>query len=81
MIYRDVTSMGKYPIDIYTEPLRSIITFVIPVGILMSVPTKALLGVLNISTVIASFLIGFFTFIFSILLWRYSLKRYTSASS
>lgn len=81
MIYRDLTSMGRFPIDIYTEPLRSFITFVIPVGILMSVPTKALLGLLNTTTVLIAFAIGFSFFGVSLLLWRYSLKRYTSASS
>ena len=81
MIYRDVTSMGRFPIDIYTEPLRSFITFVIPVGVLMSVPTKALIGVLSVSIILVSFSIGFIIFSSSILLWRYSLKKYTSASS
>lgn len=81
MIYRDLTSMGRFPIDIYTEPLRSFITFVIPVGILMSVPTKALLGILNATTILIAFAIGFSFFGVSLLLWRYSLKQYTSASS
>ncbi|EKD32162.1 MAG: hypothetical protein ACD_77C00163G0001, partial [uncultured bacterium] len=27
MIYRDITGMGKFPIDIYGEPLRSFVTF------------------------------------------------------
>ncbi len=81
MIYRDVTSMGRFPIDIYSEPLRSFITFVLPVGILMSLPAKAMLGVVNFGTVILSVIISLIFFSLSIILWRYSLKKYTSASS
>lgn len=81
MIYRDVTSMGRFPIDIYSEPLRSFITFVLPVGILMSLPAKAMLGVVNFGTIILSVIISLIFFSLSIILWRYSLKKYTSASS
>lgn len=81
MIYRDITSMGRFPVDIYKEPLRSLITFALPVGIMMSIPTKAILGILHPITIIASFIIGFIIFSFSISLWRFALHRYTSASS
>lgn len=81
MIYRDFTSMGRFPIDIYKEPLRSLVTFAIPIGIMMTIPTKALMGLINTSLVLISFAIGFSIFIASIMLWRYALKRYTSASS
>lgn len=47
MIYRDLTSVGRFPIEIYQEPFRWIITFLIPVGIMMSFPTQSLFGTLN----------------------------------
>jgi len=34
MLYRDLTQMGRLPIEVYQEPLRGLMTFVIPVGIL-----------------------------------------------
>lgn len=81
MIYRDFTSMGKLPVDIYSEPLRSFVTFVIPVGVMMTYPAKAMMGILNINSVIIALIISFFIFSCSILLWRYALRHYTSASS
>lgn len=81
MIYRDITGMGKFPIDIYKEPLRSLITFVIPVGVMMSFPVKSLVGLLSTGSVFLSMAIGAFIFTGSIFFWRYSLKKYSSASS
>lgn len=81
MIYRDFTSMGKLPIDIYQEPLRFFITFVIPVGIMMTLPVKIMLGLVNLQTIFISFGISSFLFIVSILFWQHAMKYYTSASS
>lgn len=81
MIYRDFTGMGKLPIDIYGEPLRSFVTFVIPVGVMMTYPVKAMIGLLSIWGIILAFALSFSIFAFSIILWRFALRRYTSASS
>lgn len=81
MIYRDFTSMGKLPVDIYGEPLRSFVTFVIPVGVMMTYPAKALMGFLSMNGVILAITLSMTIFAFSIFLWRYALRNYTSASS
>ncbi|OGG02737.1 hypothetical protein A2W14_02305 [Candidatus Gottesmanbacteria bacterium RBG_16_37_8] len=81
MIYRDVVGMGKIPIDVYTEPVRSLITFVIPVGIMMSFPVKALLGLLSLPFVLMTLFASLVLLYISINFWRFALKKYTSASS
>lgn len=81
MIYRDFTGMGKIPIDIYTEPLRSFVTFIIPVGIMMTFPVKAFLGILQIFNIVIAVGISITLFSISIFFWRYALDQYTSASS
>lgn len=81
MFYRDLTQMGRVPVDVYHEPLRGIITFIIPVGIMITFPVKAFIGILSLVSVLAAFLIGAFLFFFSIWFWRFSLKHYSSASS
>lgn len=81
MIYRDITSMARFPVDIYTEPLRRFITFFIPVGIMMTFPPKALFGLLGPQFIILSALIGIGFLVVSLKLWNFALKRYTSASS
>ena len=36
MIYRDLTSLGRFPIDIYKEPLRSALLYILPIGVMMT---------------------------------------------
>ncbi len=78
MIYRDISRLGSFPVDIYKEPLRSIITVAIPIGIMMSVPAKALFGLLNWQMALWY---GAITTVFVMVswqVWRYALSRYQS---
>ncbi|MDP2649603.1 MAG: ABC-2 family transporter protein [bacterium] len=81
MLYRDLTQMGRIPIDLYKEPVRGFLTFIIPVGVMMTFPAKAIMGFLSFTLISASFLIGISLFFLSIYFWRYSLRYYSSASS
>ena len=80
-LFRDITQMGRFPIDIYKNPLRQIITFIIPVGVMVTFPAKAAMGLLSFNIVLISLLVGGLTLYFSTRVWQFSLKRYTSASS
>lgn len=81
MLYRDIMSMGKMPIDIYKEPIRSLLTFIIPVGIAMSFPAKALLGLLSVQMIFYALIFAMVIFLLSLKSWQYALKNYSSASS
>lgn len=81
MIFRDISRMASIPITIYTEPIRSLLMFVIPIGIMMTVPVEALLGLLSVPMIIISFGISIGGFIFSLILWNKALMQYQSAGS
>lgn len=81
MIFRDVVSMGRIPTDVYHEPLRSMMTFVIPVGVMMTFPAKALMGLLSPWTILFSFVLGLLFIVFCLKAWTYALTQYSSASS
>ncbi|PIS14297.1 hypothetical protein COT64_03420 [Candidatus Shapirobacteria bacterium CG09_land_8_20_14_0_10_39_12] len=80
-VYRDLTNMGRFPTDIYPKWLQGILTFTIPVVVMVTVPTKSLLGIVSWPMLALSFLIGAFSLFASLKFWQFSLKRYTSASS
>ena len=80
-IYRDITKMGRIPIDIYAPILRGLLTFVVPVAVMMTFPAKALMGLLSWRGVVFSFIVGGFFLWSSLSFWRFALTRYTSASS
>jgi len=80
-VYRDLTGMARFPTDIYGKGVRLALTFIIPVVVLITMPAKALLGVLSPAAIIFSFLVGILASYFSLKFWFFSLKKYTSASS
>ena len=80
-IYRDLTAMARFPTDIYGKGIRIALTFVIPVIVLITVPAKALLGILSPFWILVSFVVGILSAILSLRFWKWSLKRYTGASS
>lgn len=78
MIYRDLTSLGRFPIEIYQEPIRGIFTFIIPVGIMMSFPPKALFGFLSAKLIIFAFLFSLIMVFASFKFWNFAIKKYQS---
>lgn len=78
LIYRDITSLGRFPMSLYQEPIRSIFTFIIPVGIMTSFPAQMLIGTLSWDRFILSFVISSMLFVGAMWLWKFALKRYQS---
>ncbi len=81
MIYRDITQMGRLPTDIYRFPINFIVTFILPVGIMMTIPAKALMGLINWQLILSSFSIAIIIFLISLKFWNLALKNYSSVSS
>jgi len=81
MIYRDLTSLMRIPVDIFASPLRIVLTFIIPIGIMFTFPAKVLFGLLNWQNVLVSFIFGALSFWVALNLWKNSLRQYQSASS
>lgn len=81
MIYRDLTALGRFPVDIYREPLRGILTFLIPLGVMVTIPSKALMGLVSPVGVFGSLVFGGFSLFLALKFWDFAIKKYTSASS
>lgn len=78
MIYRDLTNLGRFPLDIYQSPLREILTFIIPVGIMISFPAQALFNLLSGAKIIYAFILSTSLLLLSLKFWHYGLKQYQS---
>lgn len=81
MIYRDLVALGRFPVDIYQQPLQGILTYLIPVGIMVTLPAKALMGLVSTQGVLLSFALGIGALLVSFRFWNFALTKYTSASS
>lgn len=81
LIYRDLSLMARVPVDIYIDSVRAFLTFVVPIGVVFTFPAKALMGLLSWQWLIYAFFISITLFFLSLKLWRFSLTKYSSASS
>jgi len=77
-LFRDVTRLGSLPIDIYSEPVRTVLNTVVPVGVMMSFPVKGYLGLLSVQSLVYSFLLGALLLWVSLFMWKSALKSYQS---
>lgn len=80
-VYRDLTGMARFSTDIYPRAIQTTLTLIIPVVVLMTVPAKALLGLLSWQWVVLSLIMGGISLWGSFKFWKYALVRYSSASS
>ncbi len=81
MIYRELEAMGRFPVDIYKEPLKTILTFLLPIGLAFTLPVKSYLGLVGLPIILFTFGVGIFSIILSFKFWDVAIKKYSSASS
>lgn len=80
-LFNDLFQMARYPVGIYPGALRLVLTWIVPVGVMTTIPARALTGDLPVellagSLVFAGVLVGGASILF-----RTGLRRYASASS
>lgn len=80
-MYRDLSRMAQFPVSIYLEPIRSLLYFVVPVGVMITLPTEVLLQTAPSSVALYSTLFGVGFFVLALHIWKWSLTQYQSASS
>lgn len=80
-IYRDLNHMGRFPVTIYMEPLRFALFFLVPIGMMITIPTEVLLGLQPTYSLPLVFGVGVGSLVVSLRLWNWALKRYAGVGS
>lgn len=80
-IWNDVMQTGRYPIGIYPGYIKLILTWIVPVGFIVTVPAEFLTGKANYSTLLSGVVLAVILFILASVFFKKSLNKYTSASS
>ncbi len=80
-LYRDLSRLGQFPVSIYAEPLRLALFFLVPIGVMVTIPAEYLLNTSPTYSAFIATLVGTLFFAFSLQVWKYSLRYYSSASS
>jgi ABC-2 type transport system permease protein len=73
--------MARYPVGLYPDWLRLVLTWVIPVGVMTTIPAQALTGSLSAGMLAGSIAVALVAFVGASALFRIGLRRYSSASS
>jgi ABC-2 type transport system permease protein len=74
-------SSGRLPISAFPGWVRRILTYIVPIAFITTIPAEALTGRLNPSNVLISIVIAVLLLVVSRIFWRFALRNYTSASS
>lgn len=80
-IFDGLFQIARYPIGLYPNWLQFILTWLIPIGIMTTVPAQAISGHLSMSVLVGSSIVSLILLIASSLLFQFGLRRYSSASS
>lgn len=80
-IFDGVFQMARYPLGLYPGWLRLVLTWIVPVGVITTLPAQALTGTLSPGGLAGSLALAVALVCAASLLFRLALRRYASASS
>jgi ABC-2 type transport system permease protein len=80
-VFDGLFQMARYPAGLYPGWLRLVLTWVLPVGVMTTVPAQALAGELSAGTLGGAVALAAVSLVGASALFRFGLRRYASASS
>jgi ABC-2 type transport system permease protein len=80
-LFDGVFQLARYPVGIYPGWLRLVLTWIVPVGLITTVPAQALAGELAPAVLAGSVALAVALVVGASALFRVALRRYASASS
>jgi ABC-2 type transport system permease protein len=81
VIWSSLFEAGRYPVGLYPEWLRMVLTLVVPVAFATTVPAEALAGRLNPAVLAAALALAALSLWAASAFWRFGLRHYTGASA
>ncbi|MBE0684756.1 MAG: ABC-2 family transporter protein, partial [Anaerolineaceae bacterium] len=80
-VFDALFQLARYPVGIYPTLVRILLTWIIPIALITTIPAQALSGQIGIGMVLLSLMIAAFVFLAASWLFRIGIRRYHSASS
>ncbi|MEM6889648.1 MAG: ABC-2 family transporter protein [Pseudomonadota bacterium] len=81
LIFRTFFEAGRFPVTAYPRWLQLLLTAVIPVAFMTTIPAQAAFSDVTVATGLISWSVGLGALFISHAFWRYALSKYASASS
>ena len=80
-IAKELLGLTKYPIDAFGDNLKAIFYTALPIAFLTTIPANIIRGEIGYGYLVISLGIGLFILLLAKLVWRWNVKKYSSASS
>jgi ABC-2 type transport system permease protein len=80
-IFRSMYEAGRWPVSLYPPWLRFVLSFIVPVAFVTTVPVEALTGRLSPQTLLIAALLAVSLLVVSRLFWKVGLRQYSGASA
>jgi ABC-2 type transport system permease protein len=80
-VFDGVLQMARYPLGLYPGWLRLVLTWIIPVGMITTLPAQALTGAASPWALAGMLALAVALTLASSALFRYGIRQYKSASS
>ena len=80
-LFNALLQMARYPVGLYPGWLRLVLTWIVPVGVMTTIPAQALTGTLTPGVLAGAVAMSLAFFVGATALFRTGLRRYASASS
>src|ERR687894_237304 len=80
-IFQSMYEAGRWPIGIYPPWLRSVLTFIVPVGFAVTVPSEGLTGRSSPTLLVGAVGLAIVLPLLARLFWRFGIRHYSGASA
>ncbi|EOO08759.1 ABC transporter permease [Bacillus cereus] len=80
-VFNVTFDLAQFPVYVFPGWLRFILTFIIPIAFVTTVPAEAISNLWNVKDLMSSGTLTIVLLIISTSFWKYAISRYTSASS
>lgn len=80
-VFNGLFQLARYPVGLYPGWLRLVLTWIVPIGVMTTIPAQAFSGEVAPEMLLGSVLLALVLVVGASLLFRSGLRRYASASS
>lgn len=81
VLYRALWQCGRYPVSIYRQPIRFVLTYMLPVAFISTIPAHILIQDTDPLQIVIGLVVAIGAIGVVQLAWNAGLRRYTSATS
>jgi ABC-2 type transport system permease protein len=80
-IFQSMYEAGRWPIGIYPPWLRTVLTFLVPIGFAITIPTEGLVGRLTSPNLLGAIVLAVALPLVARAFWRIGVRHYSGASA